>query len=112
MELLGWLELTLDDAPVLLLTGVHDGRVPESVNGDPFLPNAVRTRLGLLDNDRRYARDCYALQVMLHAREHIRILTNHYNSEGSPQTPSRLLLAVQPNDLANRIMTILKPITG
>lgn len=110
IELLGWLELSLDDAPVLLLTGVHDGRVPESVNGDPFLPNGVRSRLGLMDNARRYARDCYALQVMLHSREQMRILTNHYDSEGSPQTPSRLLLAVQPDELADRIVSILKPV--
>ncbi len=109
VELLGWLELALDDAPVLLLTGVHDGTVPESVNGDAFLPNEIRKKLGLLDNDRRYARDCYLFHVMLHAREHLRIFTNHYNSEGSPQTPSRLLLAVQPDQLAPRILSILKP---
>ena len=42
VEMLGWLELTLDDAPVLILTGMHDGIVPESVNGDAFLPNQSR----------------------------------------------------------------------
>ena len=109
VEVLGWLELALDDAPALLLAGMHDGSVPESVNGDAFLPNQIRTKLGLLDNSRRYARDCYYLQVMLHARPHLRIITNHLNVEGTPQTPSRLLLAVQPDELADRITRILKP---
>ncbi len=61
IEMLGWLELALDDAPVLMLTGLHDGVIPESVNGDAFLPNKLRTILGLMDNSRRYARDCYVM---------------------------------------------------
>ena len=109
VEMIGWLDLSLDDAPALLLTGVHDGTVPESVNGDAFLPNKVRTILGLMDNARRYARDCYALHVLMRSRKHLRIITNHQNVNGEPQTPSRLLLAVHPEELANRVMELIKP---
>src|SRR5206468_9140797 len=31
VELLGWLDLPLDDAPALVLTGFNEGRIPEHV---------------------------------------------------------------------------------
>jgi ATP-dependent exoDNAse (exonuclease V) beta subunit len=109
IEMIGWLDLTLDDAPVLLLTGIHDGTVPESVNADAFLPNRIRTELGLMDNERRYARDCYAMQVLLHTREYLRVITNHTSATGEPQTPSRLLLAVDAHELASRVLELIEP---
>ena len=61
VDMLGWLELAMDDSPVLIVTGFNEGYVPESVTSDVFLPNSLRSRLGLKDNQRRYARDAYAL---------------------------------------------------
>ena len=109
IEMLGWLDLALDDAPVLMLTGMHDGVVPESVNGDTFLPNQLRSMLGLMDNARRFARDCYAMLTMLNTREQVQIILNHLSSTGDPQTPSRLLLAVPPDELAARVKWLLEP---
>ncbi|MEQ1827435.1 MAG: PD-(D/E)XK nuclease family protein [Pirellula sp.] len=109
IEMLGWLELGLDDAPVLMLTGMHDGIIPESVNGDAFLPNQLRSLLGLTDNARRYARDAYAILTMLHTRERIELVLNHLSIEGDPQTPSRLLLAVPTEQLAKRVKYLLSP---
>ncbi|MBT3776242.1 MAG: DUF1592 domain-containing protein, partial [Gemmatimonadales bacterium] len=59
VELLDWLEVPLDDAPVVMLTGFNEGMLPESVSGHAFLPDALRSRLGLIDNRRRLARDAY-----------------------------------------------------
>ncbi len=109
VEMLGWLELTLDDTPVLMLTGMHDGIVPESVNGDAFLPNQLRSELGLMDNARRYARDCYAMLSMIHTRERFDLVLNHLSLDGDPQTPSRLLLAVPSDLLARRVKLLLSP---
>jgi hypothetical protein len=109
IEMLGWLELTLDDTPILMLTGMHDGIVPESVNGDAFLPNQLRSQLGLMDNARRYARDAYAMLAMLHTRERTELILNHLSLEGDPQTPSRLLLAVPADLLARRVNLLLNP---
>ena len=69
IELLGWLELPLDDAPALIVTGFNEGRVPSSLNADLFLPNQLRRALGIEDNDRRYARDAYALSLLAASRE-------------------------------------------
>jgi ATP-dependent helicase/nuclease subunit A len=109
IEMIGWLDLSLDDAPVLLLTGIHDGTVPESVNADAFLPNRIRSELGLMDNTRRYARDSYSLHVLMNSREHLRVITNHLSLEGEPHTPSRLLLAVPPERLASRVLELIHP---
>ena len=68
IELLGWLELPLDTAPALVVTGFNEGNVPTSVNSDLFLPNSLRQQLDLVDNRRRYARDAYALSVLQASR--------------------------------------------
>lgn len=107
IEMLGWLELSLDDAPVLILTGVHDGVVPESVNADAFLPNQLRCQLGMMDNRRRYARDMYCMQVILHARKHLRIVVGKADHQGDPLVPSRLLLACGLADLPSRVLQLV-----
>lgn len=107
VEMLGWLELSLDDTPALILTGMHDGVVPESVNSDLFLPNQLRGQLGMFDNARRYARDMYALEVMRHSREHLRIVVGKTKLDGSPLVPSRLLLACELEALPGRILHLI-----
>lgn len=108
IQLLGWLELALDDAQVLILTGLHDATVPESVNGDAFLPNELRKELGLMDNARRYARDCYSLQAIMHSRSHVAIVVHQMSLAGDPLTPSRLLLAIPAAQLGERVMYLLE----
>ena len=106
IEMLGWLDLTLDDAPALIITGMHDGVVPEAVNADPFLPNQLRRQLGMIDNSRRYARDMYAFQVMLHSRRHLRVIVGRNNLNGDPLVPSRLLLACELAELPARVLRL------
>lgn len=103
IDLLGWLELAMDDAPTLLLTGFNEGFVPESVTSDVFLPNTLRSRLGLRDNNRRYARDAYALTTMLHSREQIVFISGRHDVSGNPLTPSRLWFAADADSLPERV---------
>src|SRR4029453_11377668 len=93
VEILGWLELPLDDAPALIVTTFNEHFVPKSKVADGFLPNSLRRELGLLDNDRRYARDAYATSVLLHSRAELRMVVGHRDIEGNPLAPSRLLFA-------------------
>ena len=93
VELLGWLDLQLDDAPALILTGLNEGSVPTSVNADPFLPNSLRRHLGILDNERRYARDAYALTSIINSREEIRFVAGRTSARRDPLLLSRLLFA-------------------
>ena len=103
IELLGWLELPLDDSPVLVLTGFNEGKVPESINSDAFMPNSLRTRLKLTDNRRRYARDAYALTSILHSRRRVVLIAGRKDVKGNPLAPSRLWFAADPKSLPDRV---------
>jgi ATP-dependent helicase/nuclease subunit B len=105
IELLGWLELPLDDAPIAIVTGVNEGNLPESVNAHSFLPDRLRSRLGLLDNEGRYARDAFHLTAMLHCRRSVRLISGRLSGDGDPLRPSRLLLTVTGVDLARRVLS-------
>ena len=91
IELAGWLDLALDDAPVMVITSVNDEYVPTSEVGHQFLPNELCKELKILDNDRRYARDAYALTVISSVREDFLLITGRRASSGEPRRPSRLL---------------------
>lgn len=107
IELLGWLDLALDDAPALVVVGLNHPFVPEAVTSDPFLPGALRSRLGILDNERRYARDCYAMHLMLRSRAAVRFIVGKNSADGSPTPPSRLIAATTPEDCARHVRHLL-----
>lgn len=108
VEMLGWLELPMDDAPVLVIAGVNEGNVPESVNSDLFLPNALRQRLGLVDNTQRYARDAYAISVLLAVRKELFIVLGRRTATADPLLPSRLLFAVDDDRIAQRTLACFR----
>jgi RecB family exonuclease/inactivated superfamily I helicase len=111
VELLGWLELPLDDAPALIVTTLNERFVPSSVTSDLFLPNALRHRLGLIDNARRYARDAYALSVLLGTRASLHLIVGRRNRDGDPLIPSRLLFTGDDQSVADRALTFFSPLT-
>ena len=104
IEMLGWLELALDDAPALIVTGFNEGRIPASVSADAFLPDALRRHLGLLDNQRRYARDAYLLSAILATRPRVHLIAGRTSADQEPLTPSRLLLATAEDELPDRVL--------
>lgn len=103
IEMLGWLELHLDLAPALIITGVNEGHIPRSAMSDPFLPDSLRQKLGLPCNATRYARDAYLLQAMLNSREHVTLIAGRRSDRGEALTPSRLLLACADHELVRRV---------
>jgi len=106
VEMVGWLELQLDDAPVIILTGVSDPFLPKAVNADLFLPNALRSHLGLEDNQARYARDTYRLAALLKSTEARLIIAGRRTASGDPLRPSRLLLTGTDEELAERVLRL------
>lgn len=107
IEILGWLELALDDSEGLVVVGLNHPYVPESITADPFLPGSLRSRLNMADNERRFARDAYALHSILSTRPDTRFIVGRRGPDGSPTPPSRLLSAASGADLARRIMQLL-----
>jgi ATP-dependent helicase/nuclease subunit B len=111
LELPGWLELLWEDAPHVVVAGANEGRLPESVAGDAFLPESLRRRLGLRTNDERFARDAYLLAALLAARQdagRVDVLVVRASAAGDPLKPSRLLLAGPDADLPARIDVLFR----
>ncbi|MGB1016549.1 MAG: PD-(D/E)XK nuclease family protein, partial [Nannocystaceae bacterium] len=106
IEMLGWLELHLDPAPALVIVGVNDGAIPQAITADPFLPDILRSALGVLCNRRRYARDAYLLEAIRTSRAHCTFIAGRSAADGEPLTPSRLLLAGDRDTLPRRVLRL------
>jgi ATP-dependent helicase/nuclease subunit B len=109
MAMRGWLDLALDDAPVLLLTGLHEGSIPAGAGDDSLMPDSLRRRWGLADDRRRRARDAWLLRVMLESRPQVQIVVTRRGADGSPQMPSRLLFACDGLTAARRALAYTRP---
>lgn len=102
MEMLGWLDLPLDDAPATIVTTFNEGWVPSSATADAYLPNRLRQALGLLHNDRRLARDAYATALLAASRQNLKLVVARRDSQGNPLAPSRLLFLTTPDKIVER----------
>lgn len=105
IELVGFLELLLDDAPRLILTGMNEHHVPQPPRTSGLLPEGVRRELGLPGDQHRLARDGYALSSMIASRQHhhVRLIAGRRSLEGDPLVPSRLLLRTDDESLVLRV---------
>ncbi|HEY4247178.1 MAG TPA: PD-(D/E)XK nuclease family protein [Lacunisphaera sp.] len=111
LELQGWLELAWENAPHLMVAGLNDGRVPEAVIGDAFLPESLRARLGLKTNPARFARDAYLLQALASSRAsggRLDLFFGKNSLAGEPLRPSRLLLRGPDEGLPSRVAFLFR----
>ncbi len=104
VELLGWLELAMDDAPALVVTSMNEGVIPASPGANPVLPEPARQCLGLPGDGNRFARDNYVLHVLLNARKDLRLIAARRTGDGHPRLPSRLLLPEAADGAAKRLL--------
>jgi len=100
----GWLEMPWEDAEVLIIAGMNEGFVPDSVVGDIFLPDLPRAKLGLHDNANRFARDSYLLSSMIASRPNggVYCIVGKNDVSGDPLKPSRLLFRCSDEKLLGR----------
>ena len=111
LEILGWLELLWEDAPHVVVAGLNEGCVPDSITADPFLPGTLRKKLGLRSNDDRLARDGYILAALRAVRMNggrVDLLFGRRSDAGDPMNPSRLLLACRDADLPARVRFLFR----
>ena len=102
IEMIGWLDLPLDDAPVAIVTGMNDEFVPSSESSHLFLPNSLCSELGIADNTTRYARDAYILSLLVHSRKKLFLVAGRRDVDNDPLAPSRLLFATDAESLTRR----------
>jgi ATP-dependent helicase/nuclease subunit B len=113
VELQGWLELLFEDAPHLVVAGLNDGCVPESIPADAFLPEALREKLGLKTSGGRLSRDAYVLAALAACRRmggQLDLLLGKVSAIGDPLRPSRLLLQCADADLPQRVEFLFREI--
>lgn len=106
LELLGWLDLALDDRPELIIAGFCDEYIPSSRLADLFLPDRCRSRLSLENNRSRAARDAALLMSILANRPETRFLFARTSLCADPLRPSRfLLMTSDKEETARRILS-------
>jgi RecB family exonuclease len=109
IELLGWLDAGMDDAPNLVITGMNEGIVPEGLVVDPWLPDSAREPLGMACARRRQARDAWIMHGLLARKRSLRLVTGRTAADGEPLRPSRLVLGVRGEALAARVAWVVDP---
>ncbi|MCD6567128.1 MAG: PD-(D/E)XK nuclease family protein [Dehalococcoidia bacterium] len=105
VDLEGWLELPWNDAPLLLVTGMNEGFVPDSRLDDIFLPDSLRRQLNLRHDADRLARDAYLMQGLIESRSgegRVCFLVSKTSIAGDPIKPSRLLFHCSDAELPHR----------
>lgn len=103
VEMLGWLELPLEPARVVAVTGMNEGGVPAGGLVDPLLSDGVRRRLGLPDDRRRLARDMAVLASLGGGDRRLLLVYGARSGEGDPLFPSRLMGACDDGALVRRV---------
>ena len=112
LDALGWLELPYGTGSQLILTGLHDGIVPEALPDDPFLPDTLRRLLGMSHRSLRLARDSYLLLSLIASHRRTDVIVARLNPRRDPVHPSSLLLrcpADPPEALTDRIAHLFRP---
>ena len=111
VDIQGWLELTWEDAPHLIVAGCNEGHLPQSIAGDRFLPEQLRERLGLITNAQRLARDVYLLELLLQSRSRhgrVDLILGRQRANGDPLRPSRVLLRCPDEQLPDRVASLFQ----
>lgn len=90
----GWRELSYAREQRIILTGMHEGCVPERAPADSWLPDAYRSFLKMTDGDCRRARDTFLLTALLQSRPagEVHMVLARSSADGTPIAPSSLLL--------------------
>lgn len=113
LDLEGWLELAWNPAPLLFVTGMNEGLVPDGRIADVFLPDTLRRELALRDDRQRLARDAYLLATLVAQRRQggrVILLAGRTSLAGDPLRPSRLLFRCPDDRLVARVMTLYRDV--
>ena len=107
LVLQGWLELLWEKAPNLIVTGLNEEHVPGIFISHPFLPDSLRSALGLPCQNTRFARDAFILAALAHQRlgerGRLRLLCGQWSEGGDALRPSRLLFLCDDQALPQRV---------
>ena len=90
VEITGFLDLPFRNAERIILCGVNEGVLPESIRPTNFLNDTKRKILGLPDNAQRFARDCFYLYTILKDAPRSEFIVCKTDEKGAPLRASTL----------------------
>jgi ATP-dependent helicase/nuclease subunit B len=99
IDIVGWLEVPLDDAAALAITSTVEGCLPSGQSRDPLLPETLRKALALEDASRIAARDAWILSLAACCRRDLLVVVPRRGADGAPTVPSRLLFRRDPAEV-------------
>ncbi len=91
VEIVGWLELLLDESTDMWVVGANEGILPEPLSSAGGLTPPVRRALGLEEEETRLARDSALLAALVEGRR-LRVFGARLNQDSEALAPSRLLV--------------------
>jgi hypothetical protein len=103
IEMIGWLELPLDDAARLVVAGLDETSASAVLSGGLLSP-PLRRSLGLQDAETLHARDLYYLELLMESRE-TTFVTGRRGAQNEPLAPRRILLAGATRELVETVLT-------
>ncbi|MBR1998995.1 MAG: PD-(D/E)XK nuclease family protein [Lentisphaeria bacterium] len=93
VEITGFLDLPFRNAERIILCGMNEGVLPESIRPTNFLNDTKRKILGLPDNAQRFARDCFYLYTILKDAPRSEFIVCKTDEKGAPLRASTLFFA-------------------
>ncbi|MCI7004359.1 MAG: PD-(D/E)XK nuclease family protein [Akkermansia muciniphila] len=106
----GWLELIFAPGGHLLLTGLHDGCVPEAPPPNAYLPDSLCEHLGLNCRARRTTRDSYLLTMLMNSHRRTDVIIARSLSTGDSVSASSLLIRCRDRELPQRVNKLFREI--
>jgi ATP-dependent helicase/nuclease subunit B len=105
LVLQGWLELLWESSPQLVVAGFNEEHVPGILLSHPFLPDSLRTALGLPCQASRYARDASLLHSLAAQRPAgaLKVICGQWGERGEALKPSRLLMRGTAEELPQQV---------
>lgn len=97
MEICGFLDLPFRSAKRVILCGMNEGLLPETLKNTNFINNSKRQLLGLPDNARRFARDCFYINSILDSCEDSHFIYCSIDKNEKIQQPSSLFFTGNVN---------------
>lgn len=107
LDLVGWMELSYSPAQHLVITGMHNGIIPETNKTDALLTKSTIAALGLPSDELKAARDAYLLRSILAGRgmANTYFYFTLYDGKQNPLSPSSLLMRLCPEEYLSRFAT-------
>lgn len=100
LDLLGWMELNFSPAQYMVITGMHNGIIPEKSTPDALLTTTAMEALSMPSDEQTAARDAYLLRSVIAGRgiSKTYFTFSLYDGKQNPLSPSSLLLRLCPEE--------------